>query len=332
MKTIDIHAHIVPDSMWRAIESKQDWHGFRHEPGENFGTMVANGQRTEFSSKKLRYTLEDRIRDMDELKVDVQVLSIHTPFVGYHLEPQQGLALAREFNDELASTVRRANGRLAGFATLPVQDVGLAIAELERAVTTLGLKGASLDTSVNGLQWDEPAFLPFFNAAEQLGAVLFYHPQPRNNFLVERIKRHGLNNSLGVILDDAIVTAILLAGGVLEKCPDLKICIAHGGGPACMTMSRIDKNWHDRPNTRGTQKPPGSYLNKLYYDTVVGDEITLRFLIDRVGADRVVMGSDWPFVPWHPSPVKWLQDRETLTAAEKEKILWKNLSELLDIR
>lgn len=213
-----------------------------------------------------------------------------------------------------------------------MQDVGLAIAELERAVTKLGLKGASLDTSVNGLQWDEPAFLPFFKATEQLGAVLFYHPQPRNNFLVDRIKRHGLNNSLGVILDDAIVTAILLAGGVLEKCPDLKICIAHGGGPACMTMSRIDKNWHDRPNTRGTKQPSGTYLNKLYYDTVVGDETTLRFLIDRVGADRVVMGSDWPFVPWHPSPVKWLQNREMLTAAEKEKILWKNLSSLLDIR
>jgi aminocarboxymuconate-semialdehyde decarboxylase len=73
-------------------------------------------------------------------------------------------------------------------------------------------------------------------------------------------------------------------------------------------------------------------MNKLYYDTVVGDEATLRFLIDRVGVERVVMGSDWPFVPWHPSPVKWLEDRETLSPAEKEKILWKNLSELLDIR
>jgi aminocarboxymuconate-semialdehyde decarboxylase len=332
LKTIDIHAHIVPDSMWRAIEVKQDWHGFHHEPGEGSGTMVANGQRTEFSSAKLRYTVEQRIKDMDEQKVDVQVLSIHTPFVGYHLEPAQGLALARDFNDELSVTVRRANGRLAGFATLPVQEVGLAIAELERAVTTLGLKGASLDTSVNGLQWDEPAFLPFFKAAEQLGAVLFYHPQPRNNFLQKRISRHGLNNSLGVILDDAIVTAVLLAGGVLEKCPDVKICIAHGGGPACLAMGRIDKNWQDRPSTRSTSQPPGAYMSKLYYDTVVGDEATLRFLIDRVGVDRVVMGSDWPFVPWHPSPVKWLQDRETLSVAEKEKILWKNLAELLDIR
>lgn len=318
--------------MWRAIANKQDWHGFRHEPGENFGTMVACGQRTEFSSPKLRYTIEERIKDMDTQKVDVQVLSIHTPFVGYHLEPKQGLALAHDFNDEMSATVRKGNGRLAGFATLPVQDVGLAIAELERAVITLGLKGASLDTQVNGEQWDDPKFLPFFKVAEQLGAVLFYHPQPRNNFLAQRIKRHGLNNSLGVILDDAIVTAVLLCGGVLEKCPDLKICIAHGGGPACYAMGRMDRNWHDRPATRSTPKPPSAYQKKLYYDTVVGDEIALRFLIDQVGADHVVMGSDWPFVPWHPSPVTWLENRETLTAAEKEKILWKNLAELLDIR
>ena len=332
MKTIDIHAHIIPDSMWRAIETKQEWHGFKHEPGENFGTMVACGQRTEFSSPKLRYTVAERLQDMDAQKVDVQVLSIHTPFVGYHLEPAQGLALARDFNDELGATVRKGRGRLAGFATLPVQDTGLAIAELERAVTQLGLKGASLDTQVNGGQWDEPRFLPFFKAAEQLGAVLFYHPQPRNNFLAQRIKRHGLNNSLGVILDDAIITAVLICGGVLEKCPDLKVCIAHGGGPACFAMGRMDRNWHDRPATRGTPKPPSAYQKQLYYDTVTGNETALRFLLDQVGADRVVMGSDWPFVPWHPSPVAWLQDMPSLTAAEKEKILWKNLAELLDIR
>ena len=158
MKTIDIHAHIVPDSMWRAIAAKQEWHGFRHEPGENFGTMVACGQRTEFSSPKLRYTVEERLQDMDAQQVDVQVLSIHTPFVGYHLEPAQGLALARDFNDELGATVRKGRGRLAGFATLPVQDTGLAIAELERAVTQLGLKGASLDTQVNGGGGTGPGF------------------------------------------------------------------------------------------------------------------------------------------------------------------------------
>jgi aminocarboxymuconate-semialdehyde decarboxylase len=332
MKTIDIHAHVVPQSLWQAIEAKKDWHGFRHEPGEGLGTLVGGGMRTGFTTPKVRFTVEERLKDMDEQKVDVQVLSIHTPFVGYHLGAADGLALAREVNDEIGATVRGNSGRLAGLATLPVQDVKAAIGELERAVTKLGLKGASLDTQVNGEQWDEPKFLPFFKAAESMGAVLFYHPQPQNNFLMRRINRHGLFNSLGVILDDAIVTAVLICGGVLEKCPDLKVCIAHGGGPACYAMGRLDRNWHGRPQSRSTPQPPSAYQKKLYYDTVVGSEEALRFLIDRVGADRVVLGSDWPFVPWHPSPVAWVQGLKSLTPDEKEKILWKNLAELLDMR
>ena len=331
MKTIDIHAHVVPDSLWKAVDEKKEWHGFRHEPGEGMGTVVGGGMRTAFTSPKMRYSVEQRIKDMDEQKVDVQVLSIHTPLIGYHLEAAQGLALAREVNDEIGATVRGSGGRLAGLATLPVQDVKSAIGELERSVTKLGLKGASLDTHVNGEQWDEPKFLPFFKAAEQMGAVLFYHPQPQNNFLMQRIKRHGLFNTLGVILDDAIVTGVLICGGVLEKCPDLKVCIAHGGGPACYAMGRMDRNWHDRPATRSTSQPPSAYQKKLYYDSVTGNEAALRFLLDQVGSDRVVLGSDWPFVPWHPSPVAWVQNLKSLTPEEKEKILWKNLAALLDI-
>ncbi len=333
MKTIDIHAHIIPDSLWRAVKEKRDWYGFHHSSGKGLGAVVDGcGRQTHFTSPKVKYTLEERLKDMDEQKVDVQVLSIHMPLVGYDLDAQQGLALAREFNDEISATVASRKSRLEGLATLPMQDVGLAIKELERAVTQLDLKGAALDTHVNSDQWDDPKFLPFFKAAEQLGALLFYHPQPQNNFLLDRIKGYGMNNSLGVILDDAIITAVLLCSGVLEKCPDLKVCIAHGGGPACFTMGRLDRNWRDRPGGRSTSKPPSEYQNKLYYDTVTGYETTLRYQIDRVGADRVVMGSDWPFVPWHPSPVAWLQSMPSLTEREKEKILWKNLADLLDIR
>src|SRR5688572_27276063 len=212
-----------------------------------------------------------------------------------------------------------------------MQDVTAAINELERAVTKLGLKGTTLDTNVNGEQWDEKKFLPFFKAAEQMGAVLFYHPQPQNNFLMKRIPRHGLFNSLGVILDDAIVTAILITGGVLEACPSLKVCIAHGGGPACFAMGRLDRSWHGRPQSRSTPKPPSAYQRQLYYDTVAGSEEELRFLLDRVGADRVVLGSDWPFVPWTPSPGGWVEGLKSLTQDEKEKILWKNLETLLKI-
>ena len=118
-------------------------------------------------------TPEERLLDMDAQGVDVQVLSIHTPFFGYHLPKDVGLALAREVNDEIAGMTRQWPRRFAGLATLPVQDVTAAIGELERAVTVLGLKGAELDTVVNGENWDEPRFLPLFKAAEAMGAVLF---------------------------------------------------------------------------------------------------------------------------------------------------------------
>ncbi len=331
MKTIDIHAHLVPNSLWKAVDAKTEWHGFRHEPGEGLGSMVGGGMRTGFTSPKVRFTPEERLKDMDAQGVDVQVLSIHTPFFGYHLDAAQGRALAREVNGEIAATARQFPTRFAGLATLPMQDVKSAIDELEHAVTKLGLKGAELDTNVNGEQWDEPKFLPFFKAAEAMGAVLFYHPQPQNNFLRERIPRHGLFNSLGVILDDAIVTAVLICGGVLEACPDLRVCIAHGGGPACYAMGRLDRGWERLPEGKRTPKPPSAYQRRLYYDTVTGSEEALRFLLDRVGADRVVLGSDWPFVPWKPGPGGWVQSLKSLTQEEKDKILWRNLEALLKL-
>jgi len=260
----------------------------------------------------------------------VQVVSIHTPFFGYHLDSAQGRALARDVNDEIAAMARQWPRRFAGLATLPVQDVKKAIDELERAVTVLGLKGAELDTVVNGENWDEPKFLPLFKAAEALGAVLFFHPQPQHNFMMQRTTRYGLFNSLGVIVEDAIVVAVLIFGGVLDACPDLKVCIAHGGGPACFAMGRLDRGWQGTPvERRSIQQPPSGYQRRLYYDTVVGSEKALRFLLDEVGVDRVVLGSDWPFVPWHPSPVTWVQGLTTLSQDEKEKILWRNLESLL---
>jgi aminocarboxymuconate-semialdehyde decarboxylase len=332
MRTIDIHAHLVPQSLWQAAAAGREWHGFRHEPGEGLGTMVGGGKRTSFTSPKVRFTPEQRLEDMDAQGVDVQVVSIHTPFFGYHLDPAQGRALARGVNDEIAALTRQWPQRFAGLATLPVQDVTAAVDELERAVTVLGLKGAELDTVVNGENWDEPRFLPLFKAAEAMGAVLFFHPQPQHNFMMERTTRYGLFNSLGVIVEDAIVVAILIFGGILDACPDLKVCVAHGGGPACFAMGRIDRGWQGRAEARGgARQLPSSYQRRLYYDTVVGSEKALRFLLDEVGADRVVLGSDWPFVPWHPSPVAWVQGLPSLSADEKDRILWRNLEALLKL-
>jgi aminocarboxymuconate-semialdehyde decarboxylase len=332
MRSIDIHAHLMPQCLWQTVTAGKDWYGMRYESGEGAGVLVSQGKRSAVPSPKLRFTPEERIKDMDAQGTDVQVISIHTPLFGYHLEPAQGRQLARDVNDEIAAMTRQWPQRFAGLATLPVQDVSAAIEELERAVRVLGLKGAELDTVIHGHNWDEPQFLPLFKAAEAMGAVLFFHPQPQDNLAVPRLNRYGIPNSIGVIVEDTLIVATLIFGGILEACPDLKVCIAHGGGPACFGMGRLDRGWQVRSEARQhILKPPSTYQRRLYYDCLTDSEAGLRFLLDQVGADRVVLGSDWPFVRWEPSPVGWVQSLKSLTPEEKNKILWQNLEQLLGL-
>jgi aminocarboxymuconate-semialdehyde decarboxylase len=332
MRTIDIHAHLMPECLWQTVAAGRDWYGTRFEPGEGLGATVTNGKRSRIQTPKVRFTPEERLADMDAQGVDMQVVSIHMPLVSYHLDPAQGRQLARDVNDEIADMTRQWPERFAGLATLPAQDVPAAIDELDRAVHVLGLKGAELDTLVNGENWDEPRFLPLFKAAESMGAVLFFHPQPHHNFMLQRTERYGLANSLGVIVEDTLIVAILIFGGVLDACPDLKVCIAHGGGLACYGMGRLDRAWQARIEARQhIARPPSTYQRQLHYDCVVGSEPALRFLIDGVGADRVVLGSDWPFVGWDPSPVAWVEGLPGLTRDEKDQILWQNTTRLLGL-
>src|SRR5215510_12029830 len=258
MRSIDIHAHLMPQTLWQTVSTGNTWYGIRYEPGDGQGVLVNQDRRIAIQPK-LRFTPEERIRDMDAQGVDVQVISIHTPFFSFHLDAAQGRQLARDVNDEIAAMTRQWPQRFAGLATLPVQDVGAAVDELDRAVHVLGLKGAELDTVVNGDNWDEPRFLPLFKAAESMGAVLFFHPQPQHNFLLSRTQRYGLANSLGVIVEDTLIVAILIFGGILDRCPDLKVVVAHGGGPACFGMGRMDHGWQVRSEARvNIQKPPST--------------------------------------------------------------------------
>jgi aminocarboxymuconate-semialdehyde decarboxylase len=332
MRSIDIHAHLMPQSLWKAVDAGQAWHGFRLETGRGLGAVVRADKRVGVQTPKLRFTPEERLKDMDEQGVDVQVVSIHTPLFSYDVDSAQGQQLAREVNDEIAAMTRQWPKRFAGLATLPVQDVGAAVAELDRAVHVLGLKGAELDTVVNSQTWDEPHFLPLFKAAEAMGAVLFFHPQPQDNLVLAFTEKFNLANSIGVPVEDALLVATLIFGGIFDACPDLKVCVAHGGGPACFGMGRLDRGWQVRSEARiHIEHPPSTYQRRLYYDCVTNSEVALRFLIDQVGADRVVLGSDWPFVGWDPSPPGWVQSLTSLTPEEKEKILWKNLEQLLGL-
>ena len=212
----------MPQSLWKAVDAGHDWYGFRHEPGNGLGAIVRADKSVGVQTPKLRFTPEERLKDMDAQGVDVQVVSIHTPIFGYDLEPAQGQQLARDVNDEIAAMTRQWPQRFAGLATLPVQDVGAAVEEFDRAVHVLGLKGAELDTVVNGQNWDEPQFLPLFKAAEAMGAVLFFHPQPQDNLVLAFTNRYGLANSIGVPVEDALLVATLIFGGILTPARTLR--------------------------------------------------------------------------------------------------------------
>lgn len=332
MRTIDIHAHFIPQSMWKTVETGADWFDITYQEENGVGFTLGPKGKDQVPLPKLRFTADQRINDMNDQGVDIQVVSVAAPLYNYHLTPHLGLELAQEVNNEISEMVRLYPDRFAGLATLPMQDVDVAIDELDRAVNHIGLKGAELDCIVNNNNWDEERFYPFFEAAEKMGAVLFYHPQPNNNMATVRNGSYSIPNSFGVLLEDSLVAATLIFGGALERYPDLKICIAHGGGPACFGAGRWDRGWQVRSEARiNISNPPSTYLKKMYYDCITMSETALRFLIDTVGIDRVVLGSDWPYVAWDPSPVSWINNLNSLSQGEKEKILWRNLESLLNI-
>jgi aminocarboxymuconate-semialdehyde decarboxylase len=241
------------------------------------------------------------------------------------------VAIAQACNNEVHQMTLDHPERFAGLATLPMQDIPAAIAELERSVMRLGLKGAMINDHVNERTFDEPEFLPFWKAAEQMGALIFIH-QARPTLVTHLTQRYHLPNTIGNLVDRAVTFASFVFGGVMDHCPDLKVCLAHGGGYTCFGIGRMDRGWQVRSEARlQLKQPPSAYVRRFYYDCLTHSEPALRMLLDTAGTDRVVLGTDWPAdmrIDW---PVAWVMGLQSLTQEEKEKILWKNLERLLSL-
>jgi aminocarboxymuconate-semialdehyde decarboxylase len=331
MRSIDIHAHLTPQCFWRATEHGGDWHTLRRERDARGGEVALVGGRRQSLPPRARWTPQERLADMDSLGVDVHVVSPYVGFYNYELDTAVALATSRATNDEIAGMVRGWPQRFAGLGTLPMQDVKASIDELERCLTQLGLKGVEINDHVNGRTLEEPEFRPFWRAAEQMGAVIFFH-QAGETLVTQRSRRYHLPNSIGNLVDRAVTFATLVHGGVMDAHPDLKIVLGHGGGYTCYGIGRMDHAWKVRSEARvNIPAPPSAYLRRFYYDCIVYTEEALRYLIDTVGADRVVFGTDWPYDMALDWPVSWILEMTTLTPAEKDAILWKNLERLLGI-
>ena len=320
MRTIDIHAHISPEAFVTAMEAGEDWHGITNEAV----LRHRHNPRTTWSPA-------ERLADMDSLGVDVQVLSTNAVFYNYDKDAEATMAMARDCNDYVSQLTKDHPSRFAGLATLPLQDIPAAVAELERSIIQLGLKGAMIGDHVNGRTFDEPEFLPFWKAAEQLGAFILIH-QDGPTIVSLRSGKYHLPNTIGNLADRVVTFASFVYGGVMDTCPDLRICLSHGGGYTCFGIGRMDRGWRVRPEAREhISQPPSAYLNRFYYDTITHSEQALRYVIDLVGVDRVVFGTDWPYDMCEDWPVSWILGLESLTQEEKERILWRNLEGLLGI-
>jgi aminocarboxymuconate-semialdehyde decarboxylase len=331
MRSIDVHAHVTPQCFWHATEKGGNWHSLKREKDERGQDVAIVGGRRQALPPRARWTPEERLADMDSLGVDVHVVSPYVGFYNYHLDAAVAGATSRATNDEISGMTKTWPQRFAGLGTLPMQDVSAAVAELERCMVKLGLKGVEINDHVNGRTFDEPEFRPFWKAAEQMGALIFFH-QGGETLVSPRTKRYHLPNSIGNLVDRAVTFATLVAGGVMDECPNLKICLGHGGGYTCYGIGRMDHGWQVRTEARAhTTKPPSAYLRRFYYDCIVYTEPALRFLIDTVGVDRVVFGTDWPYDMALDWPVSWILRMETLSQEEKDAILWKNLEKLLNL-
>ena len=273
-----------------------------------------------------------RIEPMDAMGVDVQGLATFVSQYGYWLPTRDAVASARIQNDTLAAAVEDFDGRFAAVgATVPLQDVDAAIAEMDRAVDDLGFRGLQIGGTVDGHNLDEARFRPFWQAAAAKGVPVILHPNGYEES--HRLDDYFFVNCIGNPLETTVAVHRMVFSGLLEELPELKLVLLHGGGYVPFYAARADHTWEVRPETRTRipDRPPSHYFKRLYYDTMVFQPAYVRHLIEIVGSDRVMMGTDFPFDMGETDPVGLIDRVEGLTEPERDAIKGANAARLFGL-
>ncbi len=291
--TIDIHAHAAVPQAAAFVKPHLDPASI---PLAFFSSAESKElnlkQENDIRSRMTQY--DERLADLDRMGVDRQLV-MPPPAQCYHTLPADiAVPAARMVNDGIAEYVARHADRLIPCGTVPLQDGHEAAKELERCVKTLGFKGVEILTNVAGRELSDPAFAPFWKKAEELAALVIIHP---NGFTEgRRLSRFYFSNVIGNPLETTIALHYLIFDGVLERHADLKILAVHGGGYLGAYCGRIDHAWGARSDSRANlPQPPTHYLKKIHFDTVVFTPLQLETLVKTFGAERIVMGTDFPF-------------------------------------
>jgi aminocarboxymuconate-semialdehyde decarboxylase len=258
----------------------------------------------------------------------MQVVSPSPGHYNYWADADLASDVCEAANSAVAAHVGGAPNRLTGLGIVPLQNPALAVAVLEKAMGFHGLRGVMISSHAPSMELSNPAFDPFWEQCEALGAVVFLHPYGCT--LDERLDRWYLANIVGQPTENAVALSHLIFGGVLDRHPGLKIVAAHGGGYLPSYIGRSDHGWQVRPESRSCVDEPSSYLRRLWFDSLVHSPMVLRHLVETVGADRIVLGSDYPFDMGTPDPVAALNEA-ALSPDQTEAIRGTNASALYGI-
>lgn len=332
MLKIDTHTHVLPEN-WPDLKERYGYGGFvqleHHGPG--CARMMLDGRH--FRDVRANcWDPGERLSDCERHNVSVQVLSTVPIMFSYWAKPRDTLDLSRMLNDHIASIVSAHAKRFVGLGTVPMQDAELAIGELERCVTRLGLAGIEIGTHINGWNLDDEKVFPIFEAAQELGAAIFVHPWEMLGR--ERMSRYWLPWLVGMPAETSLSICSMIFGGIFERLPRLRILFAHGGGAFPATFGRIEHGFRVRPDLVAVENKnnPREYLGRFYVDSLVHDADMLRYMISLMGEKSIALGSDYPFPLGEAVPGALIESLE-LDSAVKARLLsgtaleWLNLNE-----
>jgi aminocarboxymuconate-semialdehyde decarboxylase len=331
-KVVDIHCHYL-----NPVVNQKTAHlnAAQYDPTVIYANELTNQTNVkQMKDRAPKLTgIEQRIKDMDRMGVDIQAVCPAPYHYFYFTEAGYGAELAREVNEGIASLVAQHPDRFVGMGSVPLQNAELAVQELEYAVKKLGLKGVEINTNVNGMNLTDPrlGLEKFFAKANELGVVVFMHPLGFTQG--ERLTNHYFNNVIGNPLDTTLAVSHLIFDGVVARHPKIKFIAAHGGGFIAHYWARMDHAWRARPDCRTViKKKPSSYLEKFYFDTITFDPRMLKQLIDRYGAERVLLGTDYPYDMGEDDPRGLVAAVNRLSAHDRHLIEGGNAMKLFKIR
>jgi len=335
MLKIDIHAHYLPRD-WPDLARRYGEARFPviHHTDDGRHRIYKDGRFfREIWSKT--WDARERIDDYARFGVQVQVISTVPVMFSYWAKPAHALELHQALNDHMATTCREFPRHYAGIGTVPLQSPRLAVQELERCMDQLDLQGVQIGSHVtgpDGTHWnlDAPELFPFFEAAADLGAAILVHPWDMMG--ADSMPKYWLPWLVGMPAEQSRAACCLVFGGVLERLPNLKICMAHGGGSFPYTIGRIEHGFNMRPDLVATDNPhnPRDYLKRLYFDSWVADPRALRYLLDTCGTERVMLGTDYPFPLGEQEPGAGIEAIE-LDQASRARLYHGTALEWLDL-